>query len=373
MEKSFLTIGLPVSLRNSVLALGSHRKNTICFAQDNFALISRIHQDLENPDDFRKFKKVVEYLLKRKPKIIACDLHPEYLSTKYAHMLFSDLSAIREIQHHHSHLAGAMALAGIRSKKVIGVIFDGTGFGLDNTLWGGEFFIGNYRKFLRAAFIKPIELPGGAKAIKEPWRVAFSWLLSLYGKRAFNLGIPLIKKINPENLDLVERIKKSGFNSPLSSGAGRLFDAAASLILLKPRAGFEAELPIELERLAASGKQKYSAYKINICKENDNLIWDPALVFKGIVSDIIVNKPKAEIAFNFHFTVAEAICRICTLLSKEYAVKTVVLSGGVFQNNLLLSLTRGLLYKSGFREVFADQNWLNDSGISLGQAVLAGR
>ena len=223
-------IKLPFKLKNAVLALGSQTKNTVCFAKGDKAWVSLTHKDLSAPKDLSDFEKDAEHFLKENPKIIAYDLHPEYQSTRFA-LSLSSKCRLMPVQHHHAHIATCMAENGLKNQQVIGVAFDGTGLGVDNAVWGAEFLLCDYNKFSRAAHLKEIPLVGGERAILEPIRLACAWL-------DFDQSI--------DKRQIFKKIFLSGINSPLASSMGRLFDAAASLVLGKRKASFEAELAIEL-------------------------------------------------------------------------------------------------------------------------------
>ncbi len=377
---SYRKIQLPFTLKRPTLAFGSQTKNTLCLAQGSSAYLSRLHPDLSNPGDFSEFEKDVKYFLKKNPKILAYDLHPEYQSTKYVQRLSPRHHVTTSpIQHHHAHIAACMADNGLKNQKVIGVAFDGTGLGSDNTLWGAEFLICDYKDFSRAAHLKEIPLLGAAKAILEPWRLAALWLYLIYGEQFLNLKINFVKGIDKKKWRVLQNMYRAKFNSPYASSMGRFFDAIASLVLVKYRAHFEAELAIELEKIAtgylSAGRQdrlQVTGYKFQIIKSKDEYILDPSLIFKEIIANLKAGQAKEKIASRFHLSVAEMVRKMCTILKKESGINKVVLSGGVFQNNFLLSLILGLLYKEDF-QVFVHKNLsCNDSGISLGQAVIAG-
>jgi len=358
-----LEVRVPFKLKNTVLALGGQAKNTVCFAQGDSAYISPLHTDLSRPNDLSAFEKDAKYFLKKHPKIIACDLHPEYQSTKFAHSLFTNHYSLitnrypLSIQHHHAHIVSCMAENGLKNQKVIGMAFDGTGLGADNTIWGAEVLLCDYQKFARLAHLKEIPLVGGERAIFEPWRALAAWL---------NFDQSVDKK------QILNKIYKSGINSPLASSMGRLFDAAGSLILGKKEAKFEAELAIELEKLAGKDNLKGAGYKFDIIQEKGGYILDAANLFKRIIRDLKAKVPLQNIARSFHQGVAEMIVKIALILRKEYRINKIALSGGVFQNKILLKMSLDLLNKEGF-QVFTHQYLpCNDAGISLGQAVIAG-
>ncbi|MDD2679447.1 MAG: hypothetical protein PHO03_01415 [Candidatus Omnitrophica bacterium] len=349
------TIKLPFKLQKSVLALGSQTKNTVCLAKGKTAYISPLCADLNTPENLAAFEREAKYFFRQHPVLIACDLHPEYQSTKYA-LRLSAKYRLEPVQHHHAHIASCMAENGLANQKVIGVAFDGTGLGPDNTIWGAEFLLCDYKKFLRLAHLKEIPLVGGEKAILEPWRLVAAW---------FNFAKTIDKK------HLLKKIYQSGVNSPLASSMGRLFDAAASLILDKREARFEAELAVALEKLAAKDKLKGPGYTFKRIKSKSGYILDPRSCFKQIMRDLKAQKPRENIAWRFHRGVAEMIVKTCLALRKEHKINRVVLSGGVFQNKLLLQISLGLLCKEGFF-IFTHQYLpCNDASISLGQAVIA--
>jgi hydrogenase maturation protein HypF len=352
------------------LAAGPQTKNTVCFAKGNFAYLSRIHPDLSRPGDFLNFEKTVKYFLKKSPKIIVCDLHPEYQSTKFVYSLPTTYYLL-PTQHHHAHIASCMLENGLKEQKVIGVAFDGTGWGSDNRLWGAEFLICDYKDFKRVAHLKEIPLLGGERAILEPQRLVFAWLYSIYKDKFLNLDLGLLKKIDKNKQRVFKNMYLSGFNSPLASSMGRLFDAMGSLILEKSKVNFEAELAIELEKIAIRYRLYAIGYKFKIIKNKDGYVIDPMPMFKEIIRDLKAKEPKEKIAYYFHFTVAQMIRKICLILRKKHRIKKVALSGGVFQNNLLLGLALDLLYKEGFQVLTHRQLPCNDSSISLGQAAIA--
>lgn len=352
-----LEIKLPFKLKKPVLALGSQAKNTICFAKGGRAYVSSVHADLSAPQDLLAFEKDAKYFLKKQPKIIACDLHPEYQSAKFAQQLPANDYRLTTIQHHHAHIAACMAENGLNNQKVIGFAFDGTGLGLDETIWGAEVLLCDYRKFSRAAHLKEIPLVGGERVILEPWRALAAWL---------NFDEKVDQK------QVLSKIYKSGINSPLASSMGRLFDAVGSLVLGKEKAKFEAELAIALEKLAAKNGLLDLGYKFKITKDKNGYIFDPAGIFKQIIRDLRKKIAREKISWNFHQAVAGLIVKLALILRKEGGINKIVLSGGVFQNKILLKASSSLLAKEGF-QVFTHRYLpCNDSSIALGQALIAG-
>lgn len=365
-------IKLPFRIKKPILALGSNAKNTVCFAKDNFAYLSPVYPDLSDPKDFSNFERTVRYFLKKRPKIIAYDLHPEYQSTKYALNLKPNAYHLTPIQHHHAHIASCMVENGLGNQKVIGVAFDGTGLGINNTLWGAEFFCPcDYKNFIRMAHLREIPLLGGERAILEPGRLAAIWLYLIYKDRFRDLGLSLFKKLDKQKWQVLKNMYLSGFNSPLASSIGRLFDAAGSLVLEKNKVYFEAELAMALEQIATGYKLQATSYEFKIIKSQDEYIIDPTPMFKQIITDLKMKTAKEQIAYRFHLTVAQMIIKTSLILRKKTNINKVVLSGGVFQNNLLRVLSLGLLYNEGFTVFTHKELSCNDSGISLGQALIA--
>lgn len=365
-------IKLPFKLRKSVLALGPQGKNSVCFAKGSLAYLSPVHNNLSDPEDYSAFTKSVKYFLKKGPKIIAYDLHPEYQSSKFAAHLSPVTCHLSPIQHHHAHIASCMAENGLKNKKVIGVAFDGTGLGADDALWGAEFLICDYKNFTRVAHLKEIPLLGGERAIREPWRLAAAWLYLTYKEKFLSLKINFVKNMDKDKWRILEKMYKIRLNSPLASSMGRLFDAVGALILEKKNTASEAELAVELEKLAAGCRPEATGYRFRLVKNKHGYILDPTCMFKQIVSDLKNNEPKSKIAYQFHLTVAEMIRKTCIALKKKSKINQVVLSGGVFQNKLLLRMALDLLCKEGLRAFTHQVLSANDSGISLGQAVIAG-
>jgi hydrogenase maturation protein HypF len=364
-------IRLPFRIKKPVLALGAQAKNTICFAEGNLAYLSPVRQDLSNPRDFLEFEKAAKYFLKQHPRVVAYDLHPEYQSTKYALSLPATYYLL-PTQHHHAHIASCMLENGLKEQKVIGVAFDGTGLGLDNRLWGAEFLVCSYKDFKRTAHLREIPLLGGERAILEPWRLAAAWLYLAYKENFLNLDIGFVKAINKKKWEVLKKMYLSGFNSPLASSAGRLFDAAASLVLEKYKADFEAGLAMKLEELATGFRPEKTGYPFKINKNKDRYILNPIPMFKQIILDLRHKEPKEKIAYRFHLAVADMIRKACIILRREGRINKVVLAGGVFQNNLLLRLTLDLLYKERFNVFTHKELSCNDSSISLGQVAIAG-
>ncbi|MFC1658770.1 hypothetical protein ACFL1D_05250 [Candidatus Omnitrophota bacterium] len=380
-RESWTKINLPFKLRQPVLGLGADIKNSLCFAYRRCAFMSKAVNDLAMPENFQKFKRQAACINRHfglSPRVIAYDSHPEYFSTKYI-LNFSRAKDVKPgnrtrlipVQHHHAHIASCMLENKLKNQKVIGVAFDGTGFGGDSTLWGAEFLVADYQRFRRAAHLRYIPLVGGAKAVTQPWRVAAVWLCQVFGRRFLNLDLEFLKTIDKGNWAILERMRERNFNAPLASSIGRLFDAVAALILGIHQVRFEAEAAIRLEMLASEYKSRPRAYRFALKKREGVFIIDPSGVFRGIIADLKNKRNPAEIAAGFHLTVAQMISRTCLKINQDTRIKTVILSGGVFQNKLLLKLSQDLLEKEGFRIFTHSVLPCSDLSISLGQAVVA--
>jgi len=337
----------PVSIKKTtrhLLGCGAELKNTFCLAKGRHAFVSHHIGDLENYETLQAFTEGIEHfkhLFDVDPVLVAHDLHPEYLSTKYA--LEQDVELLG-VQHHHAHIAACLA-DNNHQDPVLGVAFDGTGFGPDGTLWGGEFLLADLTSYERLTHLRTIAMPGGVMAIKQPWRMAASYVDEL-GR--------------PAHEDIV-KLKRSGLNSPLTSSAGRLFDAAAALLGVRDTITYEGQAAIELEQLADPTEK--SAYRARI----DDVVHGEDLI-AALLDD---SGTKAQRAARFHNGIADAIVRTCDRF-RDHST-TVALSGGVFQNVLLLDRTVEALEQQGFRVLTHRNVPTNDGGISFGQVAVASR
>jgi len=350
-----------------ILACGGELKNTFALSRGSYVFVSHHIGDLENMETLVSFEQGIEHfknLFSIEPKAVAYDLHPEYLSTKYA----LSLAGIPKlgVQHHHAHVVSAMAENGLDG-EVIGVALDGTGFGNDGTIWGGEFLRADLREFKRAAHLKQVPMPGGSMAIKEPWRMAFAYLFEAFGDEAMQLD--WLKRRDHQKHGILKRMIEKRVNSPLTSSMGRLFDAVSSLLSIRDTVNYEGQAAIELE-MAADAKVK-EEYPFKIQETQRPMIVDPIEMVKGIVQDLIRGFPRSFISGKFHRTIARLVVETCRRIRLESGLDRAVLSGGVFQNTLLLEWVFHGLKQAGFEVYTHHLVPTNDGGISLGQAVIA--
>lgn len=364
-------IKLPFHLDYHILACGAELKNTFCLARDDRAFLSHHIGDLDFLETLGSFEQGIEHfqrLFAIEPEVIVYDLHPEYLSTKYA--LARPGNHKVGVQHHHAHIVSCMVDNGIKG-RVIGVAFDGTGYGLDGTIWGGEFLIADFAHFQRVAYLRPLPLPGGEAAIREPWRMAASYLYLVYGDDFPNLGIEFTKRIDRSRLELIRRMIERRFNSPLTSSMGRLFDAVSSIVGIRDRVNYEGQAAVELEMVADEDCGDEYAY--GIADGGDGaLIIETKSIIHGVVEDLKAEAKPATISAKFHNTIAHIILDVCMRIRERSGLNRVALSGGVFQNMFLLGWVCPLLSGAGFEVYTHHQVPPNDGGISLGQVVIAG-
>jgi len=356
-----------------VLALGGELKNTISFSKENYVFPSQYLGDLKSVETLDFLKESIENLeriFRVNPEIIACDLHPDYLSTQFAEEIGAKKGLkVVKVQHHHAHIVSCMAENNIK-EKVMGVAYDGTGYGDDGKIWGGEFLLCDLKKYFRVGHLKYYPLPGGDKAIAEPWRMAFSYLYSIYGPKAKTLDIDFNRRMDYDKLSIIEKMIDKNINSPLTSSCGRFFDAASSLIGIRDEISYEGQAAMELESFCASGIKE--RYNFCICKEGEEFIIDPQEIFIDIIKDLKEGIDKKVMAAKFHNTVAEFTLNLCGKIRENTGINKIALSGGVFQNRYLIEKIISLLEKDDFKVYIQRKVPPNDGGISLGQAVVAG-
>lgn len=361
-------IALPFEVKKHILSCGAELKNTFCVARDQYAFVSHHIGDLKNVETFESLTSGIEHyanLFSVDPQVVAHDLHPDYLSTKYARGL-KGLS-IFGVQHHHAHIAAVMAENGIEG-KVIGVALDGTGYGDDGNVWGCEFMVAGYDGYKRLAHLDYVPMPGGDSAVVEPYRMAVSHLYRAYGDGMFDLGIDLFKRQDLKRIGMLVEMIKKGFNSPLVSSAGRLFDAVSSILGIRDLINYEGQAAVELEMAAAEANE--GSYSYEVLDRDKEWIVDASPVIRAVVDDHIKSVPVEKISDIFHNTVAEMVLDLCRRIRGSWKLDRVALSGGVFQNMFLTSRLCSMLTEEGFRVYVHHQVPTNDGGISLGQVAV---
>lgn len=362
-----------------ILATGAELKNCFAVGKDNRAIMSQHIGDLKNYETYSFYSEMVNRFLELfrvKPQIVVSDMHPEYLSTRFAAEYQKNSSQRQNIekqgpvnwikvQHHHAHIASAMAENEL-DESVIGVSLDGTGYGDDQNIWGGEFLICDLNGYSRYAHFSYVPMPGGDKAAFEPWRMAVSYLYDAYGKDFMKLPLEILQNKNKEELTMIESMIQKRINSPLTSSAGRLFDAVAALLNICDVASYDAEAPMKLEAIVASACSESYEFEMNECISFRKAI-------KGIVDDLLAGRATSEIAAKFHNTVVESVTQMVKRIYKEKNLHKVILSGGTFQNSYLLANIINKLQEASF-EVYTNQKVpCNDGGIALGQMAIAAK
>lgn len=356
-------LALPWEFPRHLLACGPELKNTFCLARDGHAFVSHHIGDLENHETLAAFTEGIEHfqrLFSVAPRLVAHDLHPEYLSTKFAFEL--DGVELVGVQHHHAHIASCLADNGVAG-PVIGVAFDGLGMGSDGTLWGGEFLVADLVGFTRRAHLEPVPMPGGAMAIRQPWRMAAAHLDAVYADAWPD--VPQLKALRERQgaaLDQVRALTKARLNAPPTSSAGRLFDAVAALVGLRDVVSYEGQAAVELEQ--AADPAETGRYEIRGLSG--------AAFIAAVVDDLARGAAASTVSARFHNSVAAMIVDVCTGIRLETGLRTVALSGGVFQNVLLLERCLDGLGAAGFEVLTHHRVPPNDGGISLGQAAVCG-
>jgi hydrogenase maturation protein HypF len=367
-----------------VLGCGAEEKNTFCLTKDNYAFLSQHIGDMENMETLEHFDSTIS-LYKRlfhvEPEIIAYDLHPDYLATKYAQELSESGMKLVPVQHHHAHIASCMADNGLES-PVIGVALDGTGMGADGNIWGGEFLVADYRNFRRVGHLEYLPLPGGDAAIKRPYRTAIGYILTLLGENALNAVIvneekqsqlASIGQVTKVEVEVIKSQIERKINSPVSSSMGRLFDAISAMLGIRGEIDYEGQAAVELEMAAYEEDYAHvkESYPYRIVENEELRIVHLRDLLSAIIKDFREGVSKGRISVKFHNTVAQMINEMCHLIANETGIRQLALSGGVFQNRLLLRKTVSLLESGGFQVFTHRQVPCNDGGISLGQAVIA--
>lgn len=358
-----LPVSTPLPAPAPILAVGAELKNTFCLLRDREAFLSQHIGDMGGVATQRHFVAALEHfqeLFKIHPTVIAHDLHPDYATTRYAQAAGLPLIGV---QHHHAHIASCLADNDVTG-PVIGVAFDGTGCGTDGAIWGGEFLVADLRDFRRRVHLEYLPLPGGEAAIRRPYRTALAYLTALFGSIP---ALAFVNEIPPTERQLIPRMIERKMNTPWTSSCGRLFDAVAAITGLRTRVTYEAQAAIELEAVSYTESHDGVLYPFTI--DNEQVRLGPLLA--AVVSDTQQRVPVGVIGRRFHHTLAAIVHTVCERLREHEGLTTVALSGGCWQNRLLLSATTNRLRKTGFSVYIHHQVPANDGGISLGQAVVA--
>ncbi len=366
----------PIRLSSPVpqmLGVGAQEKNTFCLTRDDNAFVSQHIGDMENEETFDHFENTLalyKKMFRIAPTLIACDLHPEYFATKWAQAEATRLGLpLVKVQHHHAHIVSCLTENGVTG-KVIGVALDGTGYGADGKIWGGEFLVADTAGFERAAHLEYLPLAGGEAAIKKPYRTAAGYLYRLFGDQGLTMATRCLRDVEGSEIGLIKQLVDRGLNSPETSSAGRLFDAVAALLGVNREIQYEAQAAIELE-MAAEGVDSRVSYPFDIVAEGGHKIIRLRRLFESLMADIDAGIPVPEAAARFHNSVVDIIGRTCEIIKDENGLDAIALSGGCFMNRRLLRRSIERLSGMGFKVYSHRDVPTNDGGISLGQVAVA--
>ncbi len=365
-----------------LLALGGELKNTFCLLKDGQAILSQHLGDLENALTFKDFTRTLGLygrLFEHRPRILVGDLHPNYRTTRYGRELAAQRGLVwHQVQHHHAHIASVLAEHRwpLEGGQVLGIALDGSGYGTDGTIWGGEFLLADYLGFERLGWLRPAPLPGGAQAILQPWRNSFAQLHSLYGWQTVRQRwgeLEAVQWLERQPLEILSGMIERRLNTPLTSSCGRLFDALAGLLDIRREGiSYEGQAAIELEALvSAVGLAEQPGYPFARVDSDEGAILDPTPLWEAVLSDLQQATPTATIAARFHAGLADAVVELAVRLTRRYGINTVALSGGVFQNRTLFERVAAKLRSAGLKPLTHQMVPANDGGLSLGQALIA--
>jgi hydrogenase maturation protein HypF len=353
-----------------VLAVGGEMKNTICLTRGRHAFLSQHIGDLENLESYRFFEDVIRHLeriLEIEPRTIAYDLHPDYLSTKWA--LAQKGVELIGVQHHHAHIASCMAENHLKG-RVIGFSLDGTGYGTDGQVWGGEVLLADYTQFERVAHLDYVPMPGGAKAIQEPWRMAVAYLAHHFGREFTNLPIPFIQGLDEKGVETILQMIERRVNSPFTSSCGRLFDAVAALVGLRAHVNYEGQAAMELEAAIGDSTDSH-AYPVDLRPDGGTWIIETRPLFEQAIEDVRRQVPACTISRRFHNGLVDAFARLAQTLHERHELDRICFSGGTFQNTFLLDNLWSRLELLGLKVYAHSEVPAGDGGLSLGQAMVA--
>ncbi len=368
-----------------ILAMGGELKNTFCLLDNGKAILSQHLGDLENAATFQGYKETLNLylnLFEHKPEVIAVDKHPEYLSTKLGKELANaNDKKLVEIQHHHAHVAACMVenQLPLDTPAILGIAFDGLGYGDDGTLWGGEFILANYRDFQRIATFKPVPLIGGKQAIYQPWRNTYAHLMSILNSEELEKkyrDLELFDFLRSRPIQLLNKSITKGINSPLTSSVGRLFDAVAAAIgICRENCSYEGQAAIEMEALIDSHNlgihEELTSYDFKIMESPNIKYIDSQSMWIRLLDDLLQDIPQQIIAAKFHQGLINIIVKLITSIKNKSEVNQIVLTGGVFQNCILLERLQQQLEALEIKVITHNLVPTNDGGISLGQAAIS--
>jgi hydrogenase maturation protein HypF len=364
----------PIKFDENILGCGGHLRNTFSLARGNEIFISHHLGRLDSILSQVSYERGIEHfinLFNINPEIIVVDKHPGYFSTKFGKkMVFDNKNRLIEVQHHHAHIASCLIDNEV-DKDVIGIAWDGTGYGDDGAIWGSEFLIANLKNFKRKAHLQYMPLPGSEKAIEEPWRMAVSYLYKVFGEDFLNIDIDFTRRLNKNKWENLKIMIDRGINSPETSSMGRLFDAVSSLIGVRDQITYLGQAAIELEMIMEKDENDF--YNFDIKKENGVYIIDPSRVIHLITMDIINSVSTSTISGKFHKGIVEMIVEVSRLLREETDIFEVAISGGVMQNLYLRNNATKRLTEEGFIVYNHRKIPPNDGGISVGQVAIAAK
>jgi hydrogenase maturation protein HypF len=363
-----------------VMAMGGELKSTFCLLKDGQAILSQHLGDLEEAAthaDYREAIRLYRDIFRFDPEVIAVDLHPDYMSTQWGETLAAETGArLVRVQHHHAHLASCLAEHRVEpgDDLIVGIVMDGLGLGTDGTLWGGEFLLGGYQGFERAGHFLPVALPGGAQAMREPWRNAIAHLLAAFGDewRERVADTPVAALFEGKQTGVVEQMIAKGLNAPLSSSAGRLFDAVAAMLgICADRQHYEGQAAMEMEALAADHLPLTGAYPSVSVERDGKIVLSWAPLWEALLEDLARGYESVVIAGRFHAGLAETLGNTAISIAQSEGTRRIALSGGVMQNRALTEMLHARLRHEGFDVLVQSRVPANDGGLSLGQAAIA--
>ncbi len=358
-----------------ILATGAQTKNTFCLTRGHHAFVSQHIGDLDSVETLDHFEATIllyTKLFRAEPELVAHDLHPDYLSTRYAQDMSQRGLRTCAVQHHHAHIAACMVENGV-TEPVIGVAFDGAGLGADGHIWGGEFLVCDFAAFRRVGRIEYLPLAGGDAATLRPYRTAVGYIMTLFGNGGLDRSPFLLGQLAEGEGDIIARQVGSGLNAPLCSSMGRLFDAVAAIAGLRHRIAYEGQAAVELEMAAHrhGGPAPTGRYAFQVDKTDGTYVLGVAPLLSAVLDDIHAGQPASLVAAAFHEAVAQMTADMCSRIAADSGIRTVALSGGIFQNRLLLHRVRALLGEAGLNVLLHTTLPSNDGCVSLGQAVVA--